>query len=513
MPLALAQHRSSARPRVVGAAAIGFVVLMAAAVLLRVAFLDQQSLWFDEGVGLIFSGCAELSGCLERMLDTRASERFQLVYPLLLHVWRQAFGESEIALRSLSVLFGIAALPVIWATARRSFGTMHATWTLAFAAFSAFTIVHAQEARPYTLFLLLAAAQIWLFMSARRGSGSARIALFLVTAVASWVGVFPLLFSVALALADLADRPWRLSSIGAWLAWWLPAGLLCVPAVAYYGIAAAGTPPDQVTVPKSDNPLLNLAFVIYGQLVGQTFGPPVEALRGSGRLAALIANAHWLALFAALMILSGVRALQVARSRLEGRVGTDARILLFTLLSYLALSFLFAIVTRHNWLPRHAVALHPLVALLLPLLAGGRAVIGRLRIGQSILGGILLLNAISVARHYFDQAHWKDDYRATAAYLKQVGEPQRPVVVLRGLPVLLAYYGYADLVRATDPPRDRVPGIVRQAAQGRHEIVVVVNRESDLWPPGWLDEALAGELRPVSVRRFTYFSVYVYAQK
>ncbi len=513
MPLALAQHRSSARPRVVGAAVIGFVVLMAAGVLLRIAFLDQQSLWFDEGVGLIFSGCSSLSGCLERMLDTHTSERFQLVYPLLLHLWRQAFGDTEIALRSLSVLFGVAALPMIWATARQSFGAAHAAWSLAFAAFSAFTIVHAQEARPYTLFLALAAAQVWLFMSARRGSTGARIGLYLVTAAASWVGMFPLLFSVALALADLADRPWRLSSVGAWLTWWLPAGLLCVPAVAYYGIAAAGTPPDQVTVPKNDNPLLNLAFVVYGQLVGQTFGPPVEALRGSGRMAALIENAHWLALLAGLMALAAIRTVQVFRARTEGRIGADARVLLFALLSYTALSFVFALLTRHNWLPRHAVALHPLVAVLLPLLAGGPAIVGRLRIGQAILGGLLLLNMAALAQHYFNRAHWKDDYRSAAAYLRQVGEPQRPVLLLRGLPVLLAYYGYDNLTAATDPPRGKVVGTVRQAALGRPEIVVVVNRESDLWPAGWLDEALAADFTPVSARRFTYFSIYTYARR
>ena len=513
MPVALARRRSAESSRAIGAVGIGFILLIAVGVLLRIVFLDQQSLWFDEGVGLVFSSCSTLSGCLERMFDTRTSERFQLVYPLLLHAWRQVFGDTEIALRSLSVLFGVAALPMIWTTARRSFGTAHAGWALAFAAFSAFTIVHAQEARPYTLFLVLAAAQVWLFLSARRGSRSARIALYLVTAVTSWVGVFPLLFSVALALADLADRPWRLSSVGAWLAWWLPAGLLCVPAVAYYGIAAAGTPPDQVTVPKSANPLLNLAFVVYGQLVGQTFGPPVEALRGGGRMAALIENAHWLALLAALMALAAIRAVQIFRARAEDRIGADARVLLYALLSYTALSFVFALLTRHNWLPRHAIALHPLVALLLPVLAGGPAIVGRLRLGQAVLGGLVLLNVAALAQHYFNPAHWKDDYRGAAAYLRQVGEPQRPVLLLRGQPVLLAYYGYDNLTRATDPPRDRVMGLVQQAARGRAEIVVVVNREPDLWPAGWLNETLAAEFKPVSERRFTYFSIYTYARR
>jgi hypothetical protein len=513
MPIALAQSRAAAPGGVLRTTGIGVVLLMAGGIFLRVVFLDRQSLWFDEGMGLIFSTCANLTDCFDLMFGARTSERFQFVYPLLLQQWRQLFGDGEIALRSLSVLFGIAAMPLIWATARRSFGAVHATWTLAFVAFSAFTIVHAQEARPYTLFLLLGAAQVWLFMSARRGSVRARVGFYLVTALASWVGVFPLLFSVALALADLADRPWRLSSVGPWLAWWLPAGLLCVPAVIYYAIAAADTPPSMVRVPKSDTPLLNLVFVFYGQIVGQTFGPPVEALRGSGRLDALIASAHWLALFAALMVVVAARTVGVVRTQLGGSARIDARFLVLAVLSYVALSLVFAILTRHNWLPRHAIALHPLLGILLPLLLGGRTIVGRVPVGQAVLVGLLLLNGIALAHHYFDRVHWKDDYRATAAYLRQVGEPQRPVVLLRGLPLLLEYYGYSDFTRASDPPPDKVPAIVRQAAQGRPEIVLTVNRETDIWPPGWLDEALADEFKRVAVQRFPYFSIYTYAPR
>jgi hypothetical protein len=483
------------------------LVLLGAVI--RILYLDRQSLWFDEGVGLIFSGCDQIGGCLDAMLDTRTSEKFQFVYPLLLHEWRALFGSSEIALRSLSVLFNVGAMALVGMTARRVFGVAHAAWSLAFMALSGFTLVHAQEARPYTFFLLIAAAQIWLFMGARAGSGAARVGLYLTTVFASWAGVFPLLFSVALAVADLLDRPWSWRQAGHWLLWWLPVGLLCLPAVLYYAQAAMSTGPDEVLVPRSQQPLLNLVFLIYGQLVGQTFGPPVEALRGPERFDALIASAPLLLLFAAVLAYGAVHAVRLRRRQAAWRNEPDARFLGLAALSYGGLLLVFVLLTQHNLLPRHAIALHALIALLLPCLVAG----ARRRAGALVLAALLALNAVAVGRQYFDPTQWKDDYRSAAAYLGEVGEPKRPVLLLRGLPVLFAYYGYEAMTVVMDPPRDRVPAVVARALGDRDELVIVVNREGDLWPQDWLEGTLAPGLRLTQTRDLPYFSVYTFARR
>lgn len=499
-----------------GRAAIlaGSVLLPALVVLgamLRLLYLDRQSLWFDEGVGLIFSGCDVARGCLEKMLDTRTSERFQFLYPLLLHEWRVLFGSSEIALRSLSVLCNVGAMALVGVTARRTFGVAHAAWSLAFMALSGFTLVHAQEARPYTFFLLLAAAQISLFMAARAGSHGARLGLYAVTAVASWAGFFPLLFSIALALADLLDGRLSAARIGRWLLWWLPAGLLCLPAVIYYGQAALGTAPDAVRVPRSEEPLLNFAFLIYGQLVGQTFGPPVEALRGPERIAALLASAPLLIAFAAVLAFGVLHGVRLER-RGAWRTAQHGRVLLLLASVYAALLIVFVLLTQHNLLPRHAIALHAPIALLLPFLAA-RVANGRSSAGPAVLAVLLALNVVAVGRQYFDRAQWKDDYRGAAAYLREVGEPQRPVLVLRGLPVLFSYYGYDGMTAVLDPPRSRVPDLAAAAIGDRAELVIVVNRETDLWPERWLETALAPTLRLTRTQDLAYFSIYTFARR
>jgi hypothetical protein len=498
------------RPTGVIAAGVLLPLLVGLGALIRILYIDRQSLWFDEGVGLIFSGCDVVTGCLDAMLATRTSERFQLLYPLFLHEWRVLFGSSEAALRSLSVVFNVAAIALAGATARRVFGTAHAAWTVAFMALSGFTLVHAQEARPYAFFLVIAAAQLWLYMMAREGVRGARIGLYAATAFASWAGVFPLLFAVALALADLLDRGISVEKVWRWFLWWLPVGVLCVPAVLYYGQAAMDTTPDEVLVPRSQQPLLNAAFLVYGQLVGQTFGPPVEALRGPGRFEALIANAPLLALFTAVLALGAFQAFRLWRQG-AWHAASGARVIALTLVSYCALLLLFVALTQHNLLPRHAIALHVPIALLLPCLIALSD--GRRRTGQIFMAALLALNLVAVGRQYFDRTQWKDDYRTAAAYLKDVGEPQRPVLLLRGLPILFAYYGYEGMTVVMDPPQAHVPAAVAAAIGDRRGLVIVVNREGDLWPQGWLEETLAPTLRLTRTQEFSYFAIYTFARR
>lgn len=66
--------------------ALQLLVIVGAGV--RLLYLDRQILRLDEGAGLIFSGCDAISGCLQAILDTRTSENFQFLYPLILQAWR-----------------------------------------------------------------------------------------------------------------------------------------------------------------------------------------------------------------------------------------------------------------------------------------------------------------------------------------------------------------------------------------------------------------------------------------
>lgn len=129
--------------------ALGLSGLMAMSLGLRLRGMGI-SLWLDEGlsVGIASHRLADIPGLL-------AQDGSPPLYYLVLHVWMNIFGRSEEAIRSLSLLFALATIPVAFAAARSLFGR-RAGWIAAvLAATSSYLTFYAREARMYALLVLV----------------------------------------------------------------------------------------------------------------------------------------------------------------------------------------------------------------------------------------------------------------------------------------------------------------------------------------------------------------------
>ncbi len=73
----------------------------------------------------------------------------------MLHFWMELFGSSDIAVRSLSGLIGVATLPVAWLAGKRVGGRSTAWAALVITAVSPFDIYYSTEVRMYSLVVLL----------------------------------------------------------------------------------------------------------------------------------------------------------------------------------------------------------------------------------------------------------------------------------------------------------------------------------------------------------------------
>lgn len=130
---------------VAGATLVGFI--------LRVVHLGRDSLWLDEAYSLYVAGGSLRQALLGGLGDRHTPP----LYYGILNLWLRLWG-SDIGLRMLSVLFGVAAIPLIYLFGRRIFGRsagLVAAWA---AAVSAYAVYYSQEGRMYGLLLLLAAA-------------------------------------------------------------------------------------------------------------------------------------------------------------------------------------------------------------------------------------------------------------------------------------------------------------------------------------------------------------------
>ena len=140
--------------RVASLLAPTLILLLAAA--LRFYRLAGQSLWSDKGnsVALAQAGLAEITA--RTALDIHPP-----LYYWLLHFWIHLFGQSEVAVRSLSAVAAVLLVGIIYQLGARLFDRRAGLMAAFVAAVSPFQVYYAQEARMYALLALLGALTVW----------------------------------------------------------------------------------------------------------------------------------------------------------------------------------------------------------------------------------------------------------------------------------------------------------------------------------------------------------------
>jgi 4-amino-4-deoxy-L-arabinose transferase-like glycosyltransferase len=138
------------------------VATTAFAAVLRFAFLDQQSFWFDEAVTVQLIE-KSFTGMLAALPE---SESTPPLYYTLAWAWSRLFGDGEVGLRSLSALLGTATVPAAYAAARLLVSRRAALAVAALVTCSPLLVWYSQEARAYALLVFLSTLSILALASA-----------------------------------------------------------------------------------------------------------------------------------------------------------------------------------------------------------------------------------------------------------------------------------------------------------------------------------------------------------
>jgi 4-amino-4-deoxy-L-arabinose transferase-like glycosyltransferase len=169
---------------------------------LRLASLGLQSYHHDEIVtaGRVLRG--SLWHAVEKVGDSESSPP---LYYLLAWLWTQVFGTAEVGLRSLSAAAGIAVVPVGFLIGAEAGGRRTGIAASALLAVNPMLLWYSQEARCYSLLVLLTSVALLFFLRALR-SGSGRDMVW-------WA------LASALALATHYFAFFPVGAEAAWLLW------------------------------------------------------------------------------------------------------------------------------------------------------------------------------------------------------------------------------------------------------------------------------------------------------
>lgn len=143
----LLRHRLGAAHRLLAVVGISLVLIGALAIRLAA----QGPLWLDEAQSVAIARLP-----LGQMLDALRADGAPPLYYVLLHVWMALWGESTLAVRSLSVLANVGCLAGLWLLVRRLGATQPLAWVaVVLGASLPWMARFASETRMYALVCLL----------------------------------------------------------------------------------------------------------------------------------------------------------------------------------------------------------------------------------------------------------------------------------------------------------------------------------------------------------------------
>lgn len=132
--------------------------------------LTKASLWFDEAYSVWIIGFPPLE-----LLSITAQDIHPPLYYLILQGWSLLFGNSEWAIRCLSVLFGAGVVIVSYGITRQLLRAKYAWLVPYFVAISPMLVRYGREARMYTLLTLLIVVAIYIVIRASSANNERRL--------------------------------------------------------------------------------------------------------------------------------------------------------------------------------------------------------------------------------------------------------------------------------------------------------------------------------------------------
>jgi uncharacterized membrane protein len=144
------------------------LAIFLAGLALRLYALGSESLWWDEVYAI--STMAQ-PGLLEIIRLSSTDNNPPLFY-LILHYWMLFAGDSAFSVRLPSALAGALAIPVMYGIGRLLFDRGAGLLAAFILALSAYNVRYAQEARGYSLMVLLTLLSCYFFVKLVKGSPS-----------------------------------------------------------------------------------------------------------------------------------------------------------------------------------------------------------------------------------------------------------------------------------------------------------------------------------------------------
>ncbi|MFN8597635.1 MAG: glycosyltransferase family 39 protein [Anaerolineae bacterium] len=503
------------------------VAILLLAFALRVYRLDAQSIWYDEGLSIYLA-----QQPVAQAVSLSATTDHPPLHTLALGGWIALTGDSDFAVRFLSLLLGVLAVALTYALGAQ-FDQRAGLFGAGLLALSPLAVYYSQEARDYTLLLALTMIATVAFVHLLRGDQRRRIWVAYVAsmiaalythyfAVFTWAAINGAWLVVEISRTGIKSKTILGAAVLRWLLWFAAQIFILLAFLPWLPNALAQAGSNATYFP--------------GRVTWQTvFGDTWRAFSVGEWGDASFVGWLWLA-----VILIGLTAsLRGVINHAEAISTRDNKIASLSLAMTLLLSLLIAPLVAMSalaWLkpkfaPRYLLPSLPAWVLLASigitrLIDGTRGRFCRLAsIGVVVSLLLPLGDSASLLRLYTDSSLARPDVRSVAQYIEANAEPSDAILLIGGhqAPAFTHYFrGPAeviplppDLLPAAQSPLDA--RALRQLADiaAQHDRVWLVLWQNEISDPtNVILDALMEQGRRLSIdRNFHSMSVLLFDVK
>jgi uncharacterized membrane protein len=469
--------------------------------------IDYQSLWLDE----VLSVKAATSTV------SALKKHHGPLYFLMLHAWTH-IGTSELVLRLLSVLLGVVAVCLFYATCSAVLSRrVTVLGTLLFVT-SPFFIWYSQETRYITLMLVTTLLTIYTFL---RLSVHGRPRWWLsycgalVLALCSFVtNVFILLAHGVYLLGSPARRP----LLRKWLVclllilvpfgWWVSGRFsqAMVVKTTASGEQRLTLDPKRLrgATPKEFTPMM-IPYTFFAFSAGYSLGPSVRELHVSRSLETLMPHAPILITIGGLF--GGLFLIGLGAIWRQPDVG---RLLTLWVAVPIIGTLGVSVFTNMAYNARYVSMVFPAFVI---ILAAGIVSFRRPVMQKAVMVAVLAVHGIALANYYFNPVYAREDTRAATQYLESEVGP-RDVVLGVGNVTGLKYYSGGNLpsARLRKQPKSNSSMVdqVLQLSKNHDRLWLVEIRPWQQDPTGKVKAALNVAYDLIEQKQFPGVDIYCY---
>jgi len=412
---------------------------------LRLFMLGSQSLWMDEAAIYSQTKVGSIFDVYSAVMNQEG--HIGPFYHILNYLFSLLFGYSEWALRMPSAIYGTISVILVYKIAELLMNKNVALFSSILLAFSPAHVWYSQEARMYSLWVMLTLLTTFLFIKLLQKGRLWLWTLFTILASFSiWTFLNSVFVFAAIGLYLVIFYKRYKKELCLYIACMFIAVASYLPGIITL-LAKTSTAATTNAGGSRTTTVFDIIYAFYVFNVGTTFGPPLVTIRallkqlGPINAAWRIVSQYGIFIVPSMLVYGGIFLYATYKAIAKRRDDNYAFILVILFIPLIMIYGITILSSAWRFNVRYVLCVLPFYLIFLSTAADRVSTRKR----WALLSCIILLSVFSLFNHYFKAEYAKLDFRSVVKYLNEtMNDSDNAIIIHESAARILQYYDKTD---------------------------------------------------------------------